>query len=85
MKRKAVREIYATICKWSLFESGRYRNGFATFEEFLKGQADTMSAAREVLSIEETAGRITPEEAQTIAERFKQFVIKEVKNACKMH
>ena len=85
MKKKVVREIYATICKWSLFESGRYRKGFATFEEFLKGQADTMSAAREVLNIEETAGRITPEEAQTIAERFKAFVKKEVKNACKMH
>ena len=42
-----------------------------------------MNAAREVLSIEETAGRITPEEAQTIAERFQQFVKKEVKNACK--
>ena len=83
MKKKVVREIYATICKWSLFESGRYRNGFATFEEFLKGQADTMSAAREVLNIEETAGRITPEEAQTIYERFQQFVKKEIKNACK--
>lgn len=85
MKRKAVREIYATICEWSAAKTRPYERGFITFDEFLKRQADTMSAAREVLNIEETAGRITPEEAQTIAERFKQFVIKEVKNACKMH
>ena len=85
MKRKAVREIYATICEWSAAKTRPYERGFITFEEFLRRQADTMSAAREVINIEETAGRITPEEAQTIAERFKQFVIKEVKNACKMH
>ena len=83
MKRKAVREIYATICEWSAAKTRPYERGFITFDVFLKQQADTMNAAREVLSIEETAGRITPEEAQTIAERFQQFVKKEVKNACK--
>ena len=85
MKRKAVREIYATICEWSAAKTRPYARGFITFDEFLKRQADTMSAAWEAIYIERDAGRITPEEAQTIAERFKQFVIKEVKNACKMH
>ena len=83
MKRKAVREIYATICEWSAAKTRPYERGLITFEEFLRRQADTMSAAREVINTEETAGRITPEEAQTVYERFKQFVKKEVKNACK--
>ena len=83
MKRKAVREIYATICEWSASKTRPYERGFITFEEFLWRQADTMNAARDVLSVEETAGRITPEEAQTIAKRFTEFVKKEIKNACK--
>ena len=83
MKRKAVREIYATICEWSVAKTRPYERGFVTFEEFLWQQADIMNAAREVLNVEETAGRITPEEAQTIAKRFMEFVKKEIKNACK--
>ena len=84
MKRKAVREIYATICEWSAAKTRPYERGLIGFDEYMMCQAETMDAAREVLSIEETAGRITPEETQTIYERFKAFVKKEVKNACKI-
>ena len=84
MKKKAVREIYATICEWSAAKTRPYERGLIGLDDFLTYQAETMSAAREVLSIEETAGRITPEEVQTIYDRFQQFVKKEVKNACKM-
>ena len=83
MKRKAVREIYATICEWSAAKTRPYEQGFITFDEFLKRQADTMNAAWEAIYIERDAGRITPEEAQTIAERFQQFVKKEIRKACR--
>ena len=83
MKRKAVREIYATICEWSAAKTKIYARGFITFDVFLKRQADTMNAAWEAIYIERDAGRITPEEAQTIAKRFTEFVKKEIKNACK--
>jgi hypothetical protein len=83
MKRKAVREIYATICEWSAAKTRPYERGFITFDEFLRRQADTMSAAWEAIYIERDAGRITPEEAQTIAKRFTEFVKREIKNACK--
>ena len=83
MKKKVVREIYATICQWAESETRLYNRGIIPFEDYLEEQANTIRNAREALYIEQEAGRITEEEAHTIAERFKAFVKKEIKNACK--
>ena len=47
MKRKAVREIYATICEWSAAKTRPYERGLIGFDEYMMCQAETMNAARE--------------------------------------